>query len=468
MAKIKITETMLKKMIAESLRYHLSECLLTEATEQSLHQQYDKMFGSQLIEDLLWYDTTPNKKFAEWVIKVCIKQNSKEPQKILIGYLHNSGQLTDLAQAVENGFQPYSFSDIETALENFGRKQIKPAVYKDDTIHIYNPSTYFELKALIKAVAKQPLDSFRWCVSSSDASTFWPQYTKDDEYQIFFIHNIKQNQFYLWNNNPSEDKRKQFNNQENNPVKPIETAGLTDGAVKFLDSKTEHDFVEDVNNMISEETGMVLYEGILGGRYNLYDPNPDDLYHHNLQLWPTENQGDWIEFGNSAYDVLLDSPRLFIMIDNRYDDCSVAYVDENSEILFGNEDKGWGEEYDGIYYVTNIPDKLVVYNQNNGNIHSYDISSPIYIGSVGNFMLVQSDDYDVYYVIDHTNGKCVFKSSDIDDYAIYKNNIELYVDDDFDIDDYENIQKAELENIDAPFVDIERDGRLYYFYNPNS
>lgn len=226
--------------------------LISEASEQSLHQYYDKYYDANLISKLLAIDTTTKKKFAEWVLKVILKELGEDYETInfmLANYIKN-GSLNTLFDAYNNGvFQPMSYKNIDVAINALEENneiqtqkniQLTP-VYNDGTIMIYLPKSYIQLQNLLRTeFGKKVPEESHWCVVSSEASDYWSDYTKEGKFDIFLIYNSSQKKLYLWNNNPYRGRYTRypdtfnFNDWNDDVVSPTRVAMLTQGAIKFL------------------------------------------------------------------------------------------------------------------------------------------------------------------------------------------------------------------------------------------
>lgn len=247
--------------------------LINEASEQSLHQYYDKYYDANLISKLLTIDTTSKKKFAEWVLKVILKDPGKDYETInstLANYLKN-GSLNTLFDAYNNGvFQPMSYKSIDVAInalkdnnEIANQKSVKLApVYNDGTIIIYLPKSYIQLQNLLRTeFGKKVPEESHWCVVSSEASIYWDDYTRKGTYDIFLIYNSSQQELYLWNNNPNKGRHTRypdtfnFNDWNDKVVSPTNVAMLTQGAIDFLNdvSNEPYNFYKTIER-INDDT----------------------------------------------------------------------------------------------------------------------------------------------------------------------------------------------------------------------
>ena len=136
------------KLLTENQIQNLKTMLLTEATAISLHQQFDKAYGSDLINLILSIHTSNKKKFAEWVLKTSL-QYPIDGDEIKNDYI-SDGTLQKMFDLTMSGkFQALSYRNLKDAYDAMreyeeANTDVSPK-FEDEKIVIYVPSSYQEL-----------------------------------------------------------------------------------------------------------------------------------------------------------------------------------------------------------------------------------------------------------------------------------------------------------------------------------
>lgn len=233
-------------MVSNELLTEQIGIILKEATEKSLHQEFDGIFSERIVNYVLNIDTTNKKKFAEWVLK-----NSMNDRSTLNDFLFD-GIINKLFNATQKGeFQIFSYNNIEEAWKDYLEFVIdnKPmsAVYEDNDTAIYIPETANQLRnALLLDFEREP-NKIKWCVASNgDRESWWNKYTAHNSYNLYLILDKRSDLLYLWNECDDEDSEyynmplyTEFSNEYNVPVDPMRI--LSPGAVNWLDKNSRCD-----------------------------------------------------------------------------------------------------------------------------------------------------------------------------------------------------------------------------------
>lgn len=261
-------------ILIENIFNTIKTCILLEASELSLHQKFDKVYNSEDIDKLLQLDNTNKKKFAEWILKVIPNDVRRDSPKEELNFILNNGLvlLKELFYAyVNNVVQVHSYNKFIDAYmvyhnikESNDYNRIKP-VYDDGVISIYQLFSPKDLRDILSNKFLKNADESKWCLArrGNDALgglAFWEEYTNNNQYDIFLIHNKNQNKLYLWNNNPEKSPYRkdgkpfyyEFNNGGNVSCDPIKDGNLTDDAIAFLDNKTNGKMSEIINYYLNK------------------------------------------------------------------------------------------------------------------------------------------------------------------------------------------------------------------------
>ena len=422
-----LTEKQLYGIIIESV----SQILLTEASELSLHQKYDKIYGTELIDELLSIDQSNKKKFAEWVLKTIFENHADKAKDYLNRDLNHFDVIKPMAESYfHQEFQPLSFDDIESAYREYIRIQkaktfnsVKP-VYNDGTIIIYNPKTTTELKDLLEIKFKKDPSTFHWCVADpheKEANSFWNVYTKNNKYKLFVVYNASLKKLFLWNNNPCKSPYNgtlichEFNNYGNKPCSPITDANLTEEAIGFLNQNSSRicsfdDVISYIDDGEPSELAMFA-DGILGGRYDLIDYHANDEYEHSIDLIDSRT-GSLVyeEFCPSNCDAKFDDATLFVATQQEDFINYIAYLTPNGDFKTAvcEEETNCGNKY-----ILNLDSCLLIHDrikETNAivNVDSIELGSIRPTDSSATYLIMSDIDYITRYVVNTVNGQVLY------------------------------------------------------------
>lgn len=255
--------------------------LLNEASDVSLHQMYDKIYGSSIVDRCLEVDKSKKKKFAEWLLKTLpqVANRGLDPREVIIRFKEmNALDMLFNTMVNASDFDIYSCKDVIEAMSRLREYQIdknpiSPS-YHQDNIVIYEPENHLELQSLIKNIFKRTNKSdYHWCVIASAGDVMWDDYAyskdgRNERYKFFLIYNKTQGELYLWNNNPKKDK--EFNNWWNSPVDPKKVGGLTDDAMDWLNEQAGPNV--DIYKIKYKQPQPMFT--VMNGRYMVKDPQP--------------------------------------------------------------------------------------------------------------------------------------------------------------------------------------------------
>lgn len=306
----------------------LKSFLLNEASAISLHQFFDKTYGEDLVNAVLQIDTTTKKKFAEWVLKTSLNQSNGA--EVIKEFIKNGMMEKLFKVTLDNSMQVYNYSNLEEAEDAYyeyaeSNKEMKPS-YEDKAVAIYVPTSYHNLRAILKKKFGKTADTFVWCVANSSAESHWPEYTSNDKYNIFLIYNKKEGELFLWNNNPRHYTTN-FKDWHDNSVSPTARAGLTYEAMNWLDSMSDDVSIYDVG---AGELLISFFEGMA----NVYDTDPDDMYYHYVHLYDENDHVVCEDWCYSDLDVTEENDSLAIVRSHSRKEDSLVYINEKGGISY--------------------------------------------------------------------------------------------------------------------------------------
>lgn len=444
----------------KTLKEEISSLLLKEASDVSLHQMYDKIYGKDRVNRILALDTSSKKKYAEWVLKTLSKKaeggNVGAPSWFDVTWdIH----IVPLANAyLKNGFQPFSYDGLEYAYRAYDKilkskkyDKVKPT-YDDGAIMIYTPLNAQELRELLEIKFRKDPRDFNWCVLGADGQNYWDKYGQNNTYQIFLIYNKNQNKLYLWNNNPNENPYHngllcyEFNNWGNVTCSPTDDAQLTEGAIKFLNEHSSNEctfnnVIEYINNGGSNQF-LVLYEGVLGGRYNIVDFDPEDVFEHDAALVSCEN-------GEIVYDNFCDysfnmehDEKNIVIVSNSNGGYDIGFIKQDGSLDVGYiDDDEWGAYFRGTLAVA-LKNGLLIYDTTTDvlidtGIEYIEPSEVQFEGTEDNKFIVAKDEDTRFFLIRAKDGQTILELWDVTDYQrdTHRNCITIEMSDVYDYED---------------------------------
>lgn len=428
----------------------LQNMLLTEASAISLHQQFDKIFGRDVIESVLSVDSSPKKKFAEWVLKSSMLTHI-DGEEIVDDYI-TDGTLKKLFDLTMSGkFQALSYDNLKAAYDAMAEYEeanadVSPA-FEDDTIAIYVPSSYMQLRAILKRKYGKTADEAHWCVVGSSADENWSSYSDYDEYHFYLIYNKDKQKLFLWNDNP-DYAYKMFNNWNDEPCSPFSDGGLTDEACKWL----EH--VSGTVSIYDVEIGVVL-DYLLDGMAKIIDKNEDDLYYHDVDLYSDDNIicRKWCY---SKYALEIDKEDLAIVQNDDVDDYSVAFRDKNGNIQTLPRIDGYNN-FGDFYFFNFRYGEFALLNPSLGifhkkfDINAYAVDNFTPIDEACNYAVINDGLYgflDGEFIIRHNIASVL-------SFDCNKNIVTLQMDEDFDEDELYYIADDGYEDLIQHNVNID-------------
>lgn len=343
------------QFLNENQIYRLKNMLLTEASAISLHQQYDKVFGSNLIDMILAIDTSNKKKFAEWVLRSSVIHRI-DGDEIKDDYI-DDGTLKKMYDLTAIGkYQAMSYKYLKDAYDAMveyeeANMNMSPA-YEDEKIVIHVPTSYRHLQALLNKVYGKTRDAFHWCVAGSEANHYWSSYNNNDEYHYYLIYNKEKNELFLWNDNPTY-AYKMFNDWNDKPVHPFSDGGLTRKAAYWIENQSGDASLYDV--VPGEIRGYVFdWEEPCA----LIDRDENNVYIGDLDLFHSDDgiiEEKWC-FGN--FDVEINESNLVIVCNGDRDDYSIAYCTDDNKIV-GISDRASSYSIVGDYCFLDFDDTYI-------------------------------------------------------------------------------------------------------------